>query len=156
MTAHTQNTIVIDAPFELVWEMTNDVENWPRLYSEYAEAEILERRGDTVRFRLTMHPDENGTSWSWVSERTPDKEAKAVRAHRVEPGPFDYMHIFWKYEPDGDRVRMTWTQDFQMKPQAPIDDAGMKARIDRNSKIQMKLIKERVEEAARNIRHSTR
>ena len=50
--------------------MTNDVESWPELFTEYASAEILDREGDTVRFRLTMHPDENGKVWSWVSERT--------------------------------------------------------------------------------------
>ncbi|MGH3898242.1 MAG: SRPBCC family protein, partial [Pseudonocardiaceae bacterium] len=28
---------------ELVWSMTNDVESWPQLFSEYASAEILSR-----------------------------------------------------------------------------------------------------------------
>ena len=35
----------------------NDIERWPELFTEYASAEILERDGDTVRFRLTTHPD---------------------------------------------------------------------------------------------------
>jgi aromatase len=90
---HVDNSIVIDAPLELVWDVTNDVASWPGLFSEYAEAVILERRGDTVRFRLTMHPDENGKVWSWVSERTADPKTHTVRAHRVETGPFRYMNI---------------------------------------------------------------
>ena len=36
MSGHTENEITIAAPLDLVWEMTNDLENWPRLFSEYA------------------------------------------------------------------------------------------------------------------------
>ncbi|MFD0691994.1 SRPBCC family protein [Actinomadura fibrosa] len=149
MPGHVENSIVIDAPFDLVWEMTNDVESWPDLFSEYSAAEILTREGDTVRFRLTMHPDEDGNVWSWVSERTPDVETRTVRAHRLPPGPFEYMHINWSYEavPSGG-VRMTWIQDFHMRPEAPVDDAAMEARLNAGTKVQMPLIKERVESAA--------
>ncbi|BFO17481.1 hypothetical protein SHKM778_38690 [Streptomyces sp. KM77-8] len=70
MAGHTENSITIDAPFDLVWEMTNDLDNWPRLFSEYASVEVLSREGATTTFRLTMHPDDNGKVWSWVSERT--------------------------------------------------------------------------------------
>ena len=37
------NSVVIDAPMELVWDMTNDVAGWPDLFTEYASAEILGR-----------------------------------------------------------------------------------------------------------------
>ncbi|MGH3264113.1 MAG: SRPBCC family protein, partial [Trebonia sp.] len=111
MAGHTEQSIVIDAPFQLVWDMTNDVPSWPDLYSEYAAAAVLQREGDTVTFRLTMHPDENGTVWSWVSQRTMDRAARKVFAHRVETGPFEYMNIYWAYadEPGGG-TRMTWIQ----------------------------------------------
>lgn len=145
MAAHTDNSIVIDAPLDLVWEMTNDVANWPSLFTEYAEAEILERNGNTVRFRLAMHPDENGKVWSWVSERTADPATHTVKAHRVETGPFEYMNIQWFYEPVDGGTMMRWAQDFQMKPGAPVDDAGMSERINTNSPIQMRAIKEQIE-----------
>jgi aromatase len=148
MAAHTDNSITINAPLDLVWEMTNDVANWPNLFTEYASAEILERTGNTVRFRLTMHPDENGRVWSWVSERTADPATRTVKAHRVETGPFEYMNIQWFYEPIEDGTRMRWVQDFQMKPDAPVDDGGMAARINQNSPIQMRAIKEKVEQRA--------
>ena len=148
MAAHTDNTVLINAPLDLVWEMTNDVANWPSLFTEYATAEILERQGDTVRFRLTMHPDENGKVWSWVSERTADAATHTVKAHRVETGPFEYMNIQWFYEPVEGGTKMQWVQDFQMKPGAPVDDEGMAARINTNSPIQMQAIKEKVERRA--------
>ncbi|MFG2652125.1 SRPBCC family protein [Streptomyces sp. NPDC048436] len=150
--ARTESSVVIDAPFNLVWDMTNDVANWPNLFDEYASAEILHRQGATVRFRLALHPEENGKVWSWVSERVMDRENKSVTAHRVETGPFAFMNIRWQYTQTTDGVEMRWVQEFHMKPQAPLDDAGMAERITRNSKIQMALIKERVEAAARSRR----
>nr|AHX24704.1 cyclase [uncultured bacterium] len=149
MVAHTEHEIVIDAPLELVWDMTNDIESWPRLFSEYSEATVLDRSGDAVRFRLALHPDENGKVWSWVSERRPDRATWTVRSQRVETGPFKYMWIYWEYLREGTGVRLRWVQDFEMKPQAPVSDAEMKARLDRNTPVQQRLVKEKVEAAAR-------
>jgi aromatase len=153
MAGHTDNAIVINAPMKLVWDMTNDVTSWPRLYSEYSAVEVLDRDGDTVTFRLTMHPDEEGRVWSWVSERTCDPERREVRAHRIETGPFEYMRIYWEYREVEDGVRMRWVQDFHMKPQAPADDDGMTEHLNRNTAIQMERIKGLVEEAAGLVRH---
>jgi aromatase len=95
-----------------------------------------------------MHPDESGRVWSWVSERTLDEAAHEVRARRVEPGPFEFMDIRWNYAPEGSGTRMRWVQDFRMRPEAPIDTEGMTRRIDANSKVQMGIIKDKVEAAA--------
>lgn len=146
---HTENSVVIGAPRPLVWEVTNDVTRWPDLFTEYESVEVLQRRGETVLFRLTMFPDENGMVWSWVSERTADPDRFEVRAHRVETGPFEYMRIHWRYEEVPGGTRMTWIQDFAMRPSAPVDDATMTERINANSKVQMGIIRDRVERIAR-------
>lgn len=148
MSSHTDNAITIDAPMELVWDMTNDIESWPQLFSEYASAEVLERRGDIVRFRLALHPDDNGKVWSWVSERVADPQACTVRSQRVETGVFKYMFLFWEYLQHDDGVRLRFVQDFEMRPGAPLDDAGMTERLNANTAIQLKLIKEKIEAAA--------
>lgn len=150
MAGHTDNAIVINAPMDLVWSMTNDIESWPQLFSEYAAAQILSRDGESVTFRLTLHPDEQGRVWSWVSRRTPDEASRTVRAHRVENGPFEYMHIVWNYTEIDGGVRMQWVQDFQMRPEAPLDDAAMTERLNRNTAVQQELIKGKVEAAARS------
>src|SRR3954451_20126774 len=128
MSGHTDNSIVIDALLDVVWELTNDVESWTTLFSEDSVAEIIERRGHTVRFRLALHADENGTVWSWVSERTPDPDTRTVRSARVETGVFKYMFLFWEYTQEADGVRMRWVQDFEMKPTAPVTDQQMTDR----------------------------
>ncbi|MFE1173866.1 SRPBCC family protein [Streptomyces sp. NPDC058773] len=155
MPGHTENDITIAAPLDLVWDITNDIENWPQLFSEYASVEVLSREGDKTTFRLTMHPDDNGTVWSWVSERTVDRRNRSVRARRVETGPFEHMDIHWKYAEIPGGTSMHWTQDFAMKPDAPVDDKGMTEMINRNSRIQMELIRDRIEQRDRELRSTT-
>jgi aromatase len=149
MAVRTDNSIWISAPFEMVWDITNDVESWPKLFTEYAEAEILEHKGNTVVFRLSMHPDENGKIWSWVSERTMDPAAHLVKARRVETGPFEFMNIEWYYEPADGGTRMRWVQEFTMKANAPANDAQMEVHINNNTQKQMAIIKEKIEKRAR-------
>jgi aromatase len=146
MSVRTDNYIVIDAPLEEVWRITNDVVNWPSLFTEYATAEILEQNADTVRFRLTMHPDEQGRVWSWVSERTADPRTRTVKARRVETGPFEFMNIEWYYQPVEGGTKMRWVQEFTMKPGAPANDEQMEQSINNNTKTQMAVIKERIEQ----------
>jgi aromatase len=142
------NTVVISAPFDTVWAMTNDVEHWPDLFSEYASVEILERGAGSVRFRLTTVPDADGAVWSWVSERTPDPATRTVRAHRVETGPFEHMDITWTYRETPAGVELRWRQDFTVKPGLPFGDEQMRARLDGSTKVQMAHVKARVEQAA--------
>ncbi len=148
MNGHTDNAVVIDGPMDLVWDMTNDVESWPNLFTEYATTEIIERRGSTVRFRLTTRPDDQGHVWSWISDRTPDPDTHTVRAHRVETGPFEHMHLFWDYREVDGGVWMRWRQDFQMKPTAPLDDEHMTEHLNRTTREQMTAIKQTIEAAA--------
>jgi aromatase len=141
MPGQTENSIVIDAPIEQVWAITNDVASWPWLFSEYASAQILEQAADRVLFRLTTHPDEQQRTWSWVSERHLDPATRTVHAWRVETGPFEYMNIEWRYVQRDDGVEMRWLQDFHMKDTAPVDDAAMADRINKGSGVQLARIK---------------
>ena len=146
MGKRTDNEIVIHAPLEQTWDMTNKVEDWPSLFTEYAEAKVLEREGERVRFRLTMHPDADGKIWSWVSERIADPQTHSVKARRVETGPFEYMNIEWYFDAMKEGTKMRWVQEFHMKPDAPVDDDWMENNINTNTKKQMAIIKERIEQ----------
>ncbi len=79
----------------------------------------------------------------------PDREKRIVRARRVETGPFAHMDILWEYQEVPGGIEMRWTQDFAMKPDAPVDDAWMTDNINRNSRTQMALIRDKIEQAAR-------
>jgi aromatase len=148
--AHTDNEIVIQAPLQYVWDRMMDIEDWPNLFSEYANAEIVEQDGNTVRFRLTTHPDPDydGKVWSWMSEREADPESHTSKSRRIETGPFEFMNIEWYFEEADGGTKMRWVQDFSMKPEAPADDAGAEEYMNKNTKVQMGVIKERLEAAA--------
>jgi aromatase len=150
MAAHTDNEVVIDAPIDYVWERMMDIEDWPSLFSEYAKAEVLEEEGNTVQFRLTTHPDPeyDGQVWSWISERVADPATRSSKSRRIETGPFEYMSIEWYFEEVEGGTKMRWVQDFSMKPDAPADDEQAEDYMNRNTKEQMGVIKERLEQAA--------
>ena len=151
--ATTDNSIVIDAPLEYVWERMNDIEDWPNLYTEYAKAEVLEREGQTIKFRLETHPDPeyDNKVWSWVSERTMDPENYTTKSRRIdlENVPFSRMDIEWFFERSNGGTKMRWVQDFAMKPDAPASEEQATEYLNRNTVKQMSVIKERLEEAAK-------
>jgi aromatase len=149
MSAHSDNSIVIDAPFDVVWEMANDIPLWPELFAgEYAAAEVLERDESRVRFRLTTEPMPDGRSYSWVSERHLDRERGTVSSRRLEPGPFRYMHIFQSFTSVDGGVQLRWVQDFEARPDAPFTDAQMLARINAGSEANLRRHKELIEARA--------
>ena len=152
MAGHTDNQIRIEAPFQLVWDITNDVPNWPDLFTEYAATEVVSEEGDTITFRLTMFPDKDGAVWSWVSERTRYHAERRTHSHRIETGPFEHMNLDWYYEEVEGGVILRWVQDFHMKDTAPVDDAWMVDNINKNSKVQLQIIKDKIEK----VHHSKR
>ena len=147
MAGRTDNAVVIDKPIDEVWQRMNDLENWTNLFTEYASVEILERDGNTVKFRLTTHPDPeyDGQVWSWTSERTMDPDSYTTKSHRIETGPFEYMNIEWYFEPADGGTKMRWVQDFSMKESAPANDEQAEEYLNTNTAEQMKAIKERLE-----------
>ena len=147
MAGRTDNAVVIDKPIDEVWQRMNDLENWTNLFTEYASVEILERDGNTVKFRLTTHPDPeyDGHVWSWTSERTMDPDSYTTKSHRIETGPFEYMNIEWYFEPADGGTKMRWVQDFSMKESAPANDEQAQDYLNKNTAEQMQAIKERLE-----------
>jgi aromatase len=58
------------------------------------------------------------------------------------------MRIDWAFSPVDGGTAMRWRQQFAMKPGAPADDAGAEDYLNRNTRIQMRAIKERLEARA--------
>jgi aromatase len=145
--ARIDNAVVIDKPIDEVWERMNDLENWTNVFTEYASVEILEREGDTVKFRLTTHPDPeyDGQVWSWVSERTMYPDDYTTKSRRIETGPFEFMNIEWYFTPEDGGTKMRWVQEFSMKESAPANDEQATDYLNKNTAEQMKAIKERLE-----------
>lgn len=139
---HTVNSVIINAPFEKVFEVSNHIERWTELFGdEYVKAEVLERKGNEITFRLT--DDENK---SWVSKRWLYPELKFAYAQRHDPMfPFQYMKIVWLYTEVEGGIQMTWIQDFKMDAGAKFNDEKVEGFINEHSQHNMKIFKKVIE-----------
>jgi len=54
---YIRNAILIEAPVDEVFKLTNNVRTWPSLFTEYESSEVLEETENSVTFRLTTRPD---------------------------------------------------------------------------------------------------
>lgn len=143
---HTRNSIVIKAPYALVFDVSNKIERWTELFGkEYVKAEVLERKGHEITFRLT--DDENK---SWVSKRWLFKDLKFAVASRHEPMfPFRYMKIIWLYNETPEGVEMIWIQDFAMDPGfTKFSEEQIEGFINEHSRHNMKIFKDVIEAEA--------
>ncbi|PRZ12690.1 polyketide cyclase/dehydrase/lipid transport protein [Laceyella sediminis] len=94
-----ENSIIVERDFDTTFDLTNDIELWTKLFTEYKEAKVLEKNGNEVLFQLTTYPEGERPSRTWVSRRIIDKENKQATAERLDPKfPFKYMNIRWSYE----------------------------------------------------------
>lgn len=144
---YIRNVVVIEAPVDDVFRLTNDVRTWPDLFTEYKSSEVLEEAAGDVTFRLTTHPDENGQSWSWIARRQTNFERKSTFSEREpDSGPFAKMEIRWWYDSLGPTITlMTWEQKFTIRSGAPVSEQEATSYLNKHTKIQQQVIKERVE-----------
>lgn len=148
MNGYTENQIVIFRDFKHVFELTNRIDLWTRLFTEYQSAEILNQDGNVITFRLTTFPEGQRPSRTWTSVRTIMPELGQATAKRLDPTfPFEYMDIQWFYEelPNKDGVIMTWIQSFHVHPECPFSNEQMESFLNANTRKQMRSVKTNVE-----------
>ena len=142
---HTCNSIVINAPYEKIFDISNDIPRWTELFGgEYQKAEIVKKEGNKIIFRLT---DDEGKSWqSW---RLLFKDKYFAYAEREEPKfPFKYMKIIWLYTPKPDGVELVWIQHFEMDDKAKFNDEQVEGFINKHSKENLQIFKAVIEKEA--------
>lgn len=144
---YTRNSVLIHAPVDEVFKLTNNVRTWPSLFTEYESSVVLEETPDSVTFRLTTVPDEDGHQWNWIAVRKTDQQRRSTYSERQpSSGPFEKMVIRWWYDPaEQDSTVMTWEQEFTMKPTAPVTEETATNYLNGQTRIQQAVIKERVE-----------
>lgn len=143
---HTCNSILINAPYERVFDISNDIPRWTVLFGgEYQEATVVAQEGNRLTFRLT---DKEGRTWQ--SFRLLFKEHFFAYAEREEPKfPFQYMKIIWLYTPTPQGVELTWIQHFTMDAQAQFNDEQVEGFINTHSRENLKIFKEAIEKEAK-------
>jgi len=158
---HTCNSIIINAPYDLVFKISNDFPRWTELFgSEYKKAEIVKTEGNKVTFRLTDDEDK-----SWQSWRLLFKDKFFTYSEREEPKfPFKFMKIIWLYtqKPEGVAlakggqttdfcpVELTWIQHFEMDEKAKFNDSQVEGFINKHSKDNLNIFKTVIENEAKS------
>ena len=142
---HTCNSIIINAPYDLVFDISNDIPRWTELFGdEYKKAEIVKKEDNKIIFRLT---DDEGKSWE--SFRLLFKHKFFTYSERHEPKfPFKYMKIIWLYTQKPEGVELTWIQHFEMDDKAKFNDEQVEGFINKHSKDNLLIFKRVIEEAA--------
>lgn len=155
---HTCNSIIINAPYDLVFDISNDIPRWTELFgSEYKKAEVVKKEANKITFRLTDDEDK-----SWQSWRLLFKDKYFTYSEREEPKfPFKFMKIVWLYtlKPVGMAlaiapptaewsVELTWIQHFEMDEKAKFDDEQVEGFINKHSKENLMIFKEVIEKEA--------
>ena len=142
----TVNSILIKAPYDAVFDISNDIERWTELFGgEYTEAKILKREGNKLTFKLT---DDEGNSWQ--SFRLLFKDYYFAYAQKLESAfPFNYMKIIWLYTPVSEGILMTWIQFFSMAEGAKFNDEQVEGFINKHSTDNLKIFKEVIEKEAK-------
>ncbi|GCE51435.1 aromatase [Thermosporothrix hazakensis] len=122
-------SIVIQGDLDDIFAVTNDIERWPVLFNEYRQAKVLSSHRDG-RFQKLEFQLANEEGETWVSWRILDYQDHIAIAQRGTPKyPFLYMHLTWSYQQEADGVRMTWTQDFELDPAAPLTNEQVVKRM---------------------------
>ena len=142
---HTSNSILINAPYELIFDISNDIPRWTELFgTEYKKAEVVSKDGNKITFKLTDDEDK-----SWQSWRILLKDKYLAYAEREEPKfPFKYMKIIWLYTPKPDGVEMAWIQHFSMDDKAKFSDEQVEGFINKHSQENLKIFKKVIEKEA--------
>jgi aromatase len=142
---HTCNSIVINASYDKVFDISNDIPRWTELFGgEYKKAEVVKKEGNKITFRLT---DDEGKSWQ--SFRFLFKQDYFTYAEREDPKfPFKYMKIIWLYTPKSGGIEMTWIQHFQMDEKAKFNDTQVEGFINKHSLENLNIFKDIIEKEA--------
>lgn len=138
---HTCNSIVINASYDKVFDVSNDINRWKEIFDEYKESVITNREDNKITFKLT-----NQEGQTWQSWRLLFKDKKFCYAEREEPKfPFKYMKLVWLYREVPDGTEMTWIQHFTMDEKAKFNDEQVEGFINKHSQDNLLRMKQIIE-----------
>jgi aromatase len=143
-----ENSIDINADVHRVFDVTNDIGGWPKIFNEYNGAKVIsqEREGRYTEIIFELK-DSEGNSWrSW--RLLDHRELTAIAERRDPLYPFEYMHLKWTYEPVPGGTRMTWVQDFELDDKVDVPLPTVLERMVAHAKKNQGVIRDKIESGA--------
>jgi len=106
---HTENTITIDAPFEIIFDLAAQVTRWPQLLTHYRFVRELDPptpADPLCRRVVAMSARRTGIPVSWTSTQEIDRDVRQVRYHHVA-GATRGMDVVWRFALHGATIDVT-------------------------------------------------
>lgn len=152
---HTEHTVTVHAPAQLVWEVLTDVEGYARIFPPTERVTVLEESPTHQIARLTVRV--SGELQSWVSRRDIDEGRRIIAYQQLEKAPMmGHMGGQWRALPiDESTTQLVLTHDF--KSAEPVDgliagkftvaeaDERLGAAVEHNSVADLTAVKETAE-----------
>ena len=112
---NTENSIVMKAPLDLVFETAANLSLWPGILPHYRSITYLEK--SPSRNVVRMAAKRGWIPVSWTSEQVIDRDRREVRFHHLKAFTRG-MRVVWTFQPQGDSVLVRIRHD--MKPNIPL------------------------------------
>ncbi len=119
----TQSHITIKSPLERVFEVTSDVERWPRHLPHYRFVKVLEREDDSLILKMACR--RSGLPISWVSRFSVHPDDQEIRFEHLRAWTKG-MRVVWHYKHNADNstsITLTHELAFRWPPLAPLAEA---------------------------------
>jgi len=115
---HKANSIVINAPKPLIFEVAADLEKWPTFLPHYRYIRYLEKGADRNIVRMAAR--RGNIPVSWVSEEVIDRDKYEVRFRHLKAWTKG-MEVVWTFveQPAGVLVSIAHDLHFRVRPLAP-------------------------------------
>lgn len=107
MLMRTENSVVIDAPLQTIFNLAACTEQWPEIIPNYRSATLLRERGDVRLFRMVGTRDGFPFPLHWTSVQEVNRNQRIIRFRQVR-GITRGMLVEWTMEPvvGGVKVRI--------------------------------------------------
>ncbi|MFI9240367.1 aromatase/cyclase [Streptomyces sp. NPDC053079] len=143
-----EHDITVDAPAKTVYQLLEEVENWPQVFPPSVHVERIERTGDNERIRIWATA--NGVAKTWTSRRRLlPADGRIEFRQEVSSHPVAAMGGAWIVEADGDeRCRVRLLHDYRAVDDEPGALEWITTAVDRNSRAELGALKAHAEAAA--------
>ena len=137
-------SIVVAAPVGLTFEISNRIDQWPRIVPEYLKTEILRWEGRKVWFRLTSQDNSSWVSWRMLYP------PYLAYAERFEPvAPFTFNQLTWIYHAlPGNQTHMTWDMCFELPAERKAEEQAWAERMAEHTEANQRAMRDYIEATA--------
>jgi ribosome-associated toxin RatA of RatAB toxin-antitoxin module len=109
---HTEHTITVDAPRQIVWDVLANIEGYADLFPPTQSSTILEEGHGYQIAKLVV--DVSGQVQSWTTRRELDARLGVISYQQLQTAPLvEHMSGEWRIFPFGpSRTQLVLTHDF--------------------------------------------